>query len=104
MRGGAEHAETAGAADGCNDVAAMAEGQQRKYDAQHVADRRFHGCAHSLRQLLVLLVFGFGCRRLAYRRCACQAAFLLAPFRAAKYATRNGGFRSCALVPRVECW
>ena len=50
MRGGAEHAETSGAADGRDHVAAMAEGQQRKLDAQHVADRRFHDCVHSLPQ------------------------------------------------------
>ena len=50
MRGGAEHAKTAGAADGGNHVAAMAEGQQWKFDSQHVADRRFHGRVHSLRQ------------------------------------------------------
>src|SRR5690242_9070272 len=45
MRGGAEHAKAAGAADGGDDVAAMAEGEQRKLDSQPVADRRFHGCA-----------------------------------------------------------
>jgi len=39
MRGGAEHAETAGAAYRCHHVAAMAEGQQRKFDAQHFADQ-----------------------------------------------------------------
>jgi hypothetical protein len=44
VRGGAEHAETSGAADGGNHVAAMAESQQGKFYTQHVADRRFHGC------------------------------------------------------------
>jgi len=39
MRGRAEHAEAAGAADGGHHVAAMAEGEQGKLDAQHVADR-----------------------------------------------------------------
>jgi hypothetical protein len=47
MHGGPEHAETAGTADGGNHVAAMAEGEQRKFYSQHVADRRFHGCGHS---------------------------------------------------------
>jgi hypothetical protein len=56
MRGRAQHPKTAGAAHGRHHVAAMAESQQRKFNSQHVADRRFHGCTHSLRQLLVLLV------------------------------------------------
>ncbi len=50
VRGRAEHAEAAGAADRRHHVAAMAEGQQRKLDAQHLADRRFHGGVHSRRQ------------------------------------------------------
>ena len=37
--GSAEHPETTGLADGRDHVAAMAEGDQRKLDAQHVADR-----------------------------------------------------------------
>jgi hypothetical protein len=39
---GAEHAEPSGPAHGGDDVAAMAEGEQRKLDAQHLADRRLH--------------------------------------------------------------
>ena len=39
VRGRPEHAETACAADGSNNVAAMAEGKQRKFNPQHVADR-----------------------------------------------------------------
>ena len=44
VRGRAQHAKAAGAADGRDHVAAMAEGEQRKFYSQHVADRRFHGC------------------------------------------------------------
>jgi hypothetical protein len=36
----------------------MAEGEQGKFDSQHVADRRFHGVVGSLWQLLALLVIG----------------------------------------------
>jgi hypothetical protein len=43
MRGRAQHTEAAGAADGRNDIAAMAEGEERKLYFQHRADRRFHG-------------------------------------------------------------
>src|SRR6185437_6181277 len=42
MRGRAQYAESPSAANGCNNVAAMAESEQRKLDAQHLADRRFH--------------------------------------------------------------
>src|SRR4029077_13511312 len=42
MGGGSQHPETPGAAHGCDHVAAVAEGKQRKFDAQHVANRRFH--------------------------------------------------------------
>jgi hypothetical protein len=43
MRGRAQHAKPAGAAHGGDHVTAMAEGEQRKLNSQHVADRRFHG-------------------------------------------------------------
>src|SRR5450631_2198981 len=58
MRGGAEHAETTGAADGCHHVAAVAERQQGEFNSQHVADRRFHGFVCSPRQRLALLIIG----------------------------------------------
>src|SRR4051794_26811305 len=48
MGGRSEHAETPGAADRGDHVAAMAEGQQRKFNSQHVADRRFHDSVYSL--------------------------------------------------------
>jgi hypothetical protein len=43
VRGRAQHAEAAGAADGRDHVAAMAEGEQGEFYSQHVADWRFHG-------------------------------------------------------------
>jgi hypothetical protein len=39
MRSCAQHAKTPGAADRRHHVAAMAEGEQGKFDTQHVADR-----------------------------------------------------------------
>src|SRR6266702_2328262 len=78
MRGGAKHAETAGAADRGHHVAAVTEGQQGKFNSQHVADWRFHG-VHSLRQLLMLLVL-FDVqlvRRLAHHRRSCQVRLVL---------------------------
>src|SRR5450755_5175248 len=117
MRGGAEHAETAGAADGCNHVAAMAEGQQGEFNSQHVADRRFHGCGHSLRRLfgdaLYWFVFansrndasaswarkpsGFplrlSCVETPGNTLAARAVF--GAFRGTKYAALNGRFVSC---------
>ena len=124
MRGGAEHAETAGAADGGHHVAAMAEGEQGKLDSQHVADRRFHGCVGSRRQL-------WRCSSLAWlAKCAATLAHpgrrsqpgLLAvilrqtlsssdgavgerPVHPARQmACRQRGFAACALAPAVECW
>src|ERR1700716_3384681 len=47
MAGSAKHPETAGAADRGYHVAAMAKREQRKFNSQHVADRRFHGGVHS---------------------------------------------------------
>ena len=122
MRGGAEHAETAGAADRGHHVAAMAEGEQGKFDSQHVADRRFHGCAHSLRQLLscsFLVADGDAPTTLAHQGLESQAGFgftalasqtsrempsPIRAFRMAKYAARTmADFGPCALAPRVEC-
>jgi hypothetical protein len=41
----------------------MAERQQRKFNSQHVADRRFHGGAHSLlAAFLALLASGLNWR------------------------------------------
>src|ERR1700761_8620805 len=47
MRGGAEHAEAAGTADRRHHVAAVAEGQQGKFNSEHLADGRFHRCVYS---------------------------------------------------------
>jgi len=69
MRGGAQDTEAAGAADGGDNVATMAEGEQRKLDAQHIANRRFHGF-NSLRQA------SCGDRRLAQPRRPSQARFV----------------------------
>src|SRR5579859_1740790 len=49
MRGGSEHSETSGAAHRRHHVPAMAEGKQWKFDAEHLANRRFHGCVYSCR-------------------------------------------------------
>jgi hypothetical protein len=59
MRGRAKHAKSAGAADGGDDIAAMAERKQGKLDSQHLAERRFHGYGFSLRQPGMLLVVDF---------------------------------------------
>jgi hypothetical protein len=41
----AEHAHAAGARDGCDHIAAVAEGEQGKVYTEHLADGRFHGAA-----------------------------------------------------------
>src|SRR5690348_10887538 len=62
MRGRPEYAETSGAADRGDHVAAMAESQQRKFDSQHVADWRFHRCVHPRRPLFGQLVLDLNLR------------------------------------------
>src|ERR1700735_2008916 len=76
MRSGTVHAKTATAAARRNHVAAMAESQQRKFDSQHLADRRFHGCVHSRRQPFGAAYFGLMAIShwtLAHHRTECQA-------------------------------
>src|SRR5215831_6637441 len=77
MRGRAEHAEAAGTADGGDDIAAMTERQQREFDAQHLADRRFHGVPPAAANHAMLAdasarvrsePSAFAARQLAYRR------------------------------------
>ncbi|MGX1336818.1 hypothetical protein AB7M73_002078 [Bradyrhizobium japonicum] len=72
---GTQHAKAAGTADGGNDVAAMAEGEQRELDAQHVTDRRFHGSLPAAVALLLLLCLSEGASTLAHRRQRCQSGF-----------------------------
>src|ERR1700722_20626870 len=122
MRGGAEHAESAGAADRGHHVAAMTERQQRKFNSQHVADRRFHGgllpAAAFLRCSLPVLNFAnskadasalgvgkpsrFPSSGLARR--GYETRSRASTFRLAKYATRQRSFAACAFRTAVECW
>src|ERR1700677_1445433 len=126
MRGGAGDAETAGAADRGNHGAAMAESQQWKFNSQHVADRRFHGGAHSLRQLFGAARFWFECTNSNgdasasgtgkpsgfpasnLARSGYGTGSRANTFRVAKYARRDASrqrrFVACAFDAPVECW
>jgi hypothetical protein len=109
MRRRTQHAKAAGAAHGRNHVAAMAEGKQGKLDSQHVANRRFHGCVLSLRQLSMLLIVGLHLRHwpdASLSGAGKPSEFPgghFSTFHVAKYATPRACFASCALALREEC-
>ena len=74
--GRAQHAEAAGAAHRGHHVATMAEGEQGKFDTQHLADRRFHRITPwgGVSVLRLLPWRRPGCRTLPHHRPHSQAA------------------------------